>query len=123
MRFLFHLFGIIYFIIWTAIGVALLAGALLLIKVKPWQLVSGVVGGSNLGAVGSLLGNTGNIADVVKKFQGDSGAAAGAFNSIPKAQQDCLVKELGSKTVNDALAGKKIEPTPDMILKAMKCIK
>jgi len=135
MRFIFHFLGIIYFIIWIVIGAALLAGFFVFVKVKPWEMLKGF----NLGVTSGLTGNVGNlgnlsnvsgafssvgnIAGVVQKLQSNKGDLAGAFNSLPKSEQDCLRKELGDRLVNDALAGKKVEPTPDLVIKAMKCVK
>lgn len=124
MRFFFHLFGTLFFIVWTVIGVAILAGVFLLVSAKPWQAVSGLVSGNGLGSLGGLsamVSNAGNLGDLVQKMSQGKDIKEG-FNSLPKAQQDCLYKELGSKTVSDALAGK-IQPTPDLALKAMKCLK
>ncbi|MCX6779203.1 MAG: hypothetical protein NTU97_03155 [Candidatus Magasanikbacteria bacterium] len=119
MRFIFHLLGIIFFVIWIAIGGVALFGVLTLAKTQPWQMLSSI----NLGGLTNTVGSVGNIADVVQKIQANKGDAAAAYNSLSTTQQDCLKKELGSQTITDVLAGKQIQPTPDLILKAMKCVK
>ncbi len=123
MRFIFHLLGIIYFAIWIAIGAALLIGIFALVKAQPWQMMGNL---GNFNGVGSLMGafgSAGNVADVIQKIQSNKGDIVAAFGSLPKSQQDCLRKELGNKLVDDALAGKTIDPTPDLVLKAMKCVR
>lgn len=129
MRFIFHLLGILFFIIWIVIGAALLAGIFLLFSLKPWQalgpMMSGGGGLGNLGAISGIVGNLGNMGqmgELVKKLQSNGGDAAATFNSLPKTQQDCLTKKLGSKTISDAMAGK-LQPSPDLIFKAMECLK
>lgn len=124
MRFLFHLFGTLFYVVWTVIGAAILVGVLLLVSAKPWQAISGIVSGSGLSGLGglsSIMGRTGNIGEVVQKMSSGKNISEG-FSALPKTQQDCLSKELGGRTINDALAGK-LQPTPDLIMKAMKCIK
>lgn len=124
MRFLYHLFGILFFIVWTVIGAAILIGVFLLVSAKPWQAVSGLMSGGGLGSLGGLsglMGSAGNMGDLVQKMSSGKDIKEG-FNSLPKTQQDCLNKELGSKTINDALAGK-LQPSPDLVFKAMKCLK
>lgn len=123
MRFFFHLFGTLFYVIWIVIGVGILVGAFLLISAKPWQAISGLVSGgglSSLGGLGAITGQTGNIGDVVQKMSSGKSISEG-FSALPKTQQDCLSKELGGKTITDALAGK-LQPTPDLIMKAMKCL-
>jgi len=119
MRFIFHLLGIIFFIIWIAIGGVALFGVISLAKSQPWQMLSSI----NLSGLTNTVSNVGNVADVVQKIQANKGDAAAAYNSLSTTQQDCLKKELGSKTITDILAGVKIDPTPDLVLKAMKCVK
>lgn len=126
MRFIYHLFGTLFFIVWTAIGLALIAGVLLLFSAKPWESLSGLMPGgkldvSALGGVMKTMGQAGDIGDLVQKMSAGKDVKE-EFISLPKEQQDCLYKELGEKTVNDALAGK-IQPTPDLIFKGMKCMK
>jgi hypothetical protein len=123
MRFIFHLLGILFFIIWIVIGAALLIGLLFVFQAKPWQMMGGNSGG--FGAISGMMGNlsnVGNVAEVVKKLQSNGGDAAATFNSLPKKQQDCLIKKLGSKNISDAMAGK-LQPSPDLIFKAMECLK
>lgn len=127
MRFIFHLLGILFFTIWIVIGAALLVGIFLVFQMKPWQAIGSMMGGSSggLGVISGImgsLGNVGNVADVVKKLQSNGGDAAATFNSLPKTQQDCLTKKLGNKTISDAMAGK-LQPSPDLIFKAMECLK
>ena len=127
MRFIFHLLGILFFIIWIVIGAALLIGLLFVFQAKPWQALGPMIGGGlgNLGAISGIignLGNVGNVADVVKKLQSNGGDATATFNSLPKKQQDCLTQKLGSKTISDAMAGK-LQPSPDLVFKAMECLK
>lgn len=127
MRFIFHLLGILFFTIWIVIGAALLVGLFFVFTMKPWQAIGGMIGGGSggLGAISSMmgnLGNIGNVAEVVKKLQSNGGDAAATFNSLPKTQQDCLTKKLGSKTISEAMAGK-LQPSPDLIFKAMECLK
>lgn len=127
MRFIFHLLGILFFIIWIVIGVALIIGLFFVFQMKPWQALGPMMGGSSggLGAISGLvgnLGNVGNVAEVVKKLQSNGGDAAVTFNSLPKTQQDCLFKKLGSKTISEAMTGK-LQPSPDLIFKAMECLK
>ena len=127
MRFIFHLLGILFFIIWIVIGAALLIGLLFVFQAKPWQAIGSMMGGNSggLGAINGImgnLGNVGNVADVVKKLQSNGGDATATFNSLPKTQQDCLIKKLGSKTISDAMAGK-LQPSPDLVFKAMECLK
>lgn len=120
MRFIFHLLGIIYFLIWIVIGSALLIGALAVIKIKPWQML-GQVG--NWSQMMGVVNNIGSTADVMQKVQNNRGDVVSVLNSLPKSQQDCLRKEVGEKTVNEVLSGKKFDITPDLIFKAMKCLK
>lgn len=122
MRFIFHLLGIIYFLIWILIGAALLVGAFALIKVKPWQMVGGLINGGGLGGLSSMVGNVGNVGDLLQKIQTKNGNVPEIYNSLPKEQQACLKKEIGDKTVESALLGK-LNLTPDLVLKAMKCVK
>ena len=119
MRFIFHLLGIIYFAIWITIVGALLCLGLFLLKAQPWQALNGV----NLSGLKNTVGSIGNVADVIQKIQTNKGDASAAYNSLTSSQQDCLKKQLGTQTINDVLSGKKIEPTPDLILKAMGCVK
>ncbi|MEK7189948.1 MAG: hypothetical protein AAB666_03125 [Patescibacteria group bacterium] len=121
MRFIFHLLGILFFLIWIVIGAAMLIGLLFVFKAKPWQALGAMTGG-NLGAISGMIGNVGNVAEVVKKLQSNGGDATATFNSLPKTQQDCLTKKLGSKTISDAMAGK-LQPSPDLVFKAMECLK
>ena len=119
MRFIFHVLGIIYFVIWIAIGAVLLYGVLVFSKTQPWQMLNT----GNWNGLVSTVNNVGNVADVIQKIQANKGDASAAFNSLNTVQQDCLKKELGSQTISDVLAGKQIQPTPDLVLKAMKCVK
>ena len=129
MRFIFHLLGILFFLIWIVIGAALLAGIFLLFSLKPWQALSPMMnnggGLGNLGAISGLMGNLGNVGkmgELAQKLQNNNGDIAATFNSLPKSQQDCLTKKLGSKTISEAVAGK-LQPSPDLIFKAMECLK
>ncbi len=126
MRFIFHLLGILFFLIWIVIGAAMLIGLLFLFKAKPWQALGTMIGGGGgLGAISGVmnnLGNVGNVAEVVKKLQSNGGDAVATFNSLPKKQQDCLIQKLGSKNISDAMAGK-LQPSPDLVFKAMECLK
>lgn len=123
MRFIFHLLGILFFLIWITIGAAILAGLVLLFILKPWQAFFpanvGATGSQSKGVVGSLMGSA-MVSGLLPKF--GSKELDEGFKSLSKGQQDCLNQELGAKTVNDALSGK-VQPTPDLILKAMKCLK
>lgn len=127
MRFIFHLLGILFFVIWIVIGVALLIGLFFVFTMKPWQALGPTIGGNSggLGAISGMMGNLGsigNVAEVVKKLQSNGGDAAATFNSLPKTQQDCLTKKLGVKTINEIIAGK-LQPSPDLAFKAMECLK
>ncbi len=119
MRFLFHLLGIIYFLIWIVIGAALLVGIFTVAKLKPWTMLGNV---GNFGSTLGVLNSTGNIGDVLQKIQSKKGDIPAAFNSLSKDQQTCLKNEFGESTVNQALAGT-LNFTPDLLLKAMKCVK
>ncbi|KKR48333.1 MAG: hypothetical protein UT86_C0007G0012 [Candidatus Magasanikbacteria bacterium GW2011_GWC2_40_17] len=120
MRFIFHLLGIVYFVIWIVIGAILLFAMFTFLKVKPWAMLGGT---NSLQNISNVFNQAGSVADVIQKIQANKGDVGVAFNSLSKDQQDCLRKELGDKTVSDALSGVKINPTPDLILKAMKCVK
>lgn len=129
MRFIFHLLGILFFTIWIVIGAALLAGIFLLFSLKPWQALGPMTGGDlgnlGMGAFGGMvgqLGNVGKMGELAQKLQSNGGDVAAVLNSLPKSQQDCLNKKLGAKTISDAMAGK-LQPSPDLIFKAMECLK
>lgn len=119
MSFIYHIFGIIFYVIWSIIGALILVGVILIFVFKPWQAVAG--GNLNLGSVGSLFGQTGGVSDLIGKLQ-SGGGIKDSYNNMPKASQDCLRQEVGSQKVDDILAGK-ISPGPDVILKAAKCLK
>ncbi len=127
MRFFYHLFGALFFIVWTVLGLALIAGIFLLFNTKPWEALSGLMPSGKLdvsalgGGLTKTMGQAGDIGDLVQKISSGKDINE-EFKSLPKVQQDCLYKELGDKTVNDALAGK-LQPTPDLVFKAMKCLK
>ncbi len=116
MRFIFHILGILFFLIWITIGAAIVVGLILLFTIKPWQARAG---GNAGGVVSSLMGSN-MLSGILPKLNPKD--LSEGIKSLPKTQQDCLSKELGSKTIDDALAGK-LQPTPDLILKAMKCLK
>jgi hypothetical protein len=119
MSFIYHIFGIIFYVIWSIIGALILVGLILIFVFKPWQAVAG--GNFNLGAVGSLIGQAGGMGDLISQLQ-SGGGIKDSYNNLPKASQDCLRQEVGSQKVDDILAGK-ISPGSDVILKAAKCIK
>jgi len=122
MKFLYHLFGIIHFIIWSIIGVALMFGIYKVSNSGAGGMMNFLAGQKNLSGVMSTITNTGNIGELMQKIQSKNGDIAGTYNSLTKTQQDCLKKELGNETITQALAGT-LNFTPDLVLKASKCIK
>ena len=121
MKFIYHIFGIICYIIWSVIGIAIIIGGYSFYKSQP-ALVSSLMGTKNLTSVVSSISNAGNIGDLMQKIQSKKGDIAGAYNSLSKDQQTCLKTELGNDTITQALAGT-LNFTPDLVLKASKCIK
>lgn len=119
MGFIYHIFGIIFYVIWSIIGALILVGIILIFVFKPWQSVAG---GLNFGSVGALLGGAGGgVGELIGQLQSGNGIKE-SYNNLPKASQDCLRQEVGNQKVEDILAGK-ISPGSDVILKAVKCLK
>ncbi|MEK9158952.1 MAG: hypothetical protein AAB673_03035 [Patescibacteria group bacterium] len=120
MGFFYHIFGVIYYVIWSVIGLLVLAALFMVVGTKPLDAFSQLKSlKANLSGVQSVVNQAGSIGDVVKNIQ--TGGIPN-LNSLPKATQDCLKKEIGEKNLNGIVAGT-IKPTPDLIFKAMGCLK
>jgi len=120
MGFFYHIFGVIYYVVWSVIGILLLVAIFLLVGTKPLEAFSQLKNiKANLSGVQSVVNQAGSIGDVVKNIQ--TGGIPN-LNSLPKATQDCLKKEIGEQNLNGIIAGT-IKPSPDLIFKAMGCLK
>jgi len=120
MGFFYHIFGVIYYVIWSAIGLLVLVALFMLVGTKPLDTFSQLKGlKENISGVQSVVNQAGSIGDLVKNLQ--TGGIPN-LSSLPKATQDCLKKEIGEKQLADLIAGK-VKPSPDLIFKAMPCIK
>lgn len=120
MGFFYHIFGVIYYVVWSVIGILLLVAVFLLVGTKPFDTFSQFKNiKANLSGAQSIINQAGSIGDVVKNIQ-----AGGIpnLNTLPKATQDCLKKEIGEQNLNGIIAGT-IKPSPDLIFKAMGCLK
>lgn len=118
MSFLYHVFGIIFYIIWSVIGAAILAIIVLMLMFKPWNALSG---GAGLGSLTGMTGQVSGMGDVLKTIQ-NQGGVKDSYNNLPKKTQDCLKNQLGEKNLNDLLAGK-TSLTPAVVMQAVTCLR
>lgn len=118
MSFLYHIFGIIFYIIWSIIGAAILVVMVLLFMFKPWNAMSGGVG---LGSLTSMMGQVGGVGDLIKNIQNQGGIKE-SYGNLPKTTQDCLKKQLGEQKLNDLLAGK-TQLNSTVMMQAVQCLR
>lgn len=126
MKFIYHLFGTIFFVVWAIIGLVLLVSGFALAKSKPWQGVApmmSVLGAGGFGGMMSGLGGTqlGAMQEIMQKM-GQFGTVKGFYDSLKPAEQTCLTKQLGEKNLKEILANPQYKPTPDMVLKGVQCL-
>ena len=126
MKFVYRLFGTIFFAVWAGIGLVLLVSGFAIVKAKPWQGISpmaSVLSTSGFGGMMSGLGGTqlGAMQEVMKKM-GQFGTVKGFYDSLKPAEQTCLTKQLGEKNLQDILVNPQYKPTPDVVLKGVQCL-
>lgn len=126
MKFIYHLFGTIFFIVWAVIGLVLLVSGFAIVKAKPWQGVAPMMSALSAGGFGGMmsgLGGTqlGAMQGVMQKM-GQFGTVKGFYDSLKPAEKTCLSKQLGEKNLQDILANPQYKPTPDMVLKGVQCL-
>ncbi len=125
MKFIFHLFGTIFFVIWILIGLVLIVGGFTLVKSEPWKGIAPIMsafGASGIGGLNGLGGaQFGAMQEVMKKMS-QFGTVKGFYDSLKPAEQDCLKKQLGEKSVQEMIGNPQYKPTPEVALKGIQCL-
>ena len=126
MKFVYHLFGTIFFVVWALIGLVLLVSGFSLVKSKSLQGIAPMIGAFGSGGFGGMMGGLGGtqlggMQDVMKKM-GQFGTVKGFYDSLKPAEQTCLSKQLGEKNLQEILGNPQYKPTPDMVLKGVQCL-
>ncbi|MBI5230340.1 MAG: hypothetical protein HY981_03530 [Candidatus Magasanikbacteria bacterium] len=126
MKFIYHLFGTIFFVVWAGIGLVLLVSGFALAKAKPWQGIApmmSALSSEGFGGKMSGLGGTqlSGIQEMMQKM-GQFGTVKGFYDSLKPAEKACLAKQLGEKNLADILANPQYKPTPDVVLKGVQCL-
>lgn len=128
MKFIYHLFGTIFFIVWTLIGLVLVAGGFAILQNKPWQNVAPLMGilnaaqGSGSGLLNGLSSAQFGGAQTMMNKMSQFGTVKGFYDSLKPAEQTCLRKQIGSQALDAILANPQYKPTPDMVLKGVQCL-
>ena len=108
-KFIFHILGIIFFLIWITIGALLLV---VVAKVNPAQLLSQASGAAGLlQGLGALPGLS----------QLSQAGAKGIYDSLPADKQACVKKAWGEETLAAVLAGQK-PLSGDLVSKMIGCL-
>ncbi len=126
MKFIYHLFGSIFFIIWSLIGLALIMSGFALFQSKPWQNIAPMMSVLNSGGLNGFVTGGGAtqisaMQDMMKKM-GQFGTVKSFYDSLNPAEQVCLKKQMGEQNISAILANPQYKPTPDMILKGVQCL-
>jgi hypothetical protein len=117
-KFIFHILGIVFFLIWIAIGGVVLVGIL---KFNPLRVIGQISGGvaPNLGSGASGLLQGLGVLEGFNKLSANS--AKGLYESLPPEKQACVKKAWGEATLAAVLANQ-TSLSSDLISKVIGCL-